>query len=697
MGSTTPQNILDRIFKNNTYANNNGVQTAGSVPVLGGSPGIFNNGMYAFNGPQAAVLGGQMQAALAARQSKPIFDNQIIAINTAAPPAGTTTTPVQNQPTQQPQIQQTPFVGTEGMFTGQYYGATANPMTWQIQPGGLYVEAHGAGGGPKTLQEIAAMPGLSKAYVGMDLVDLGTAAQHYAPKQQPLAQQAQPYKMGIAPGYGASGYGPGSNIAWGGSDAFSRDMGAGLGDEFFDQRQELNSIMNSKGGGPSISGANANLYGSIIGATNAAGKMINTAYGGMSSDEQMLRDTMTNQSGGRNMDITKQNFVGTPFYQLNGGSTASLPYELQQKYDQYKMFVAGYTDPQAKAQYQANWGSVGPDMVAVNEYIQRVPQDLQWNMQRWAQSTLPQIADARAAINGWSDPVAYALSTNHHIMNQAYDQPGAQFQLPVGNQKGRILRQMGTQDPALLAWADLADQIADEINPAGNWGAGISPSYTSQGMGNPAGTTVDYASTGNGGNKNSWTGTAPAMIRDSSGAWSTIVDPTTGRALDQFGPQWGLPNSGLPDWMQPNPSPFRNNPGGQVWTSPTTNLQTSAKIVPSDQRMVDGSGLQAGTPQYDMRGVSNGTPGYVGSSGWNQASPGNAQAGNMMSIPGNINAVNVDGSPATVTDQGHFLSWYNNVVAAGLNPSIMTYMPPSVYQPVVSGGIGGGAQGLYRQ
>lgn len=673
-----PQNILDKIFKNNTYANNNGVQTAGSVPVLGGDPGIFNNGVYAFNGTQAAQLGAQMQAALAARQRKPVFDNQIIAINTAAPVqtgnttgnttgSNTTVTPE----TVQPVVQTTPFVGTQGMFNGQYYGTTANPMTWMIQPSGKYVEAHGVlNGQEKTLAEIAALGGLSKAYVGADLVDLGTAYQAYeAPKQAQQQQQqvtstpqlgGSPVTPAGAPG---GGFVVGNPATYG--DAFSQQL------YDFDpnraaMQNELQSILNDRLYNPSAYGSgyatlgntgqsqsNMNLYGSIIGAANSAGNLINTAFGGTPSfgntgASAAFASSLTTPSRGSTYDVATSNYTGTPYYQLNGGGS-TLPANVQSELAKQQAYMQALSTNNV-AGYMAQYGAP-PNTLVLTSYVSQPPAELQQALLDWTRQATQAQAQARLSLNP-NDPLANAFISNHHITNQFLNTPGAAsgILLPEGNQKGRLLRSIPgvNADPALLAWADQADRLTDQLYPAG-MGQYAGFAYNSEGMSASSAAPNGYVYTGSGSAANEW---IPGLHAADNPVY------------------WGQPNSGLPAYMQPNPSPFQNNPGGQVQATPGYTTSTSAQILPKGYYEPNG-----GTPAEPSR---SGLPSGEGVS--------RAQPANMIDLPTNITALDVNGNPVTRADAGDFYGWVNQARAMGLDPTKLIFIPMAQAQPVTGRG-----------
>lgn len=567
------------------------MQTAGSLPILGGDPGIFNNGMYAFNGAQAAQLGAQMQAALAARPRKPIFDNQIIAINTAAPAVNTTTTPVQ-----QPQVQTTPWIGTEPGFKDKYYGTAEQPLEWMLQPGGKFVETHGAVSGQKSLEEIAAIQGLSKVFVGMDLQTVGQAYQHYnqptplqAYQQQLQAQQQAPRDWDSNSQSGGN-YAPGIPAVYG--NAFDQQL-YDYDPNRAAMQNELQGIMNDRLYNPSAYSngyatlgntgqpqSNTSLYGAIIGAANSAGNMINTAFGdglaslGSSVGDAAFRASLTSASQGANMDITKQNYQGTPYYQLNNGANINIPSHVQAELTKQQAYIEAQRTGNMSA-YMGQYGQA-PNTLAITSYIRNPPPELQEAARQYMLQANQAQAQARLAVNP-NDPVANAIISNKHISNQALNQPGAGSTIlwPDGDQKGRLLRSIpGVQvDPALLAWADTADYLTNQLYPQGIQTGVISPGYQSEGMGNASAAVNGYAYTGTGSAANEWVPIANNPVF------------------------WGQINSGLPANVLPNPSPFRNNPGGAL-LSPTAPTVAEAQKLVSAQLLPQGYGAQTQPALY---------------------------------------------------------------------------------------------------
>jgi hypothetical protein len=634
----TPQTVMGQVFQNNAYANNNGAQVAGSLPVLGDNPGIFNNGMYAFNGPGAMAQADSWKAALASRPSRAIFDNQIVAVNTAAP-TYTNTTPTSNYTTTTPPVQTTPWIGTEGGFTGQYYGTTAQPLNWMIQPGGTYVETHGAVQGNKTLAEIAALQGQSQVYVGMDLVSLGQAYQHYNQPtplqayQQQLQSQQQPSQQVFGGGPVGGTYTPGMPAVYG--NAFDQQL-YDYDPNRSAMQNELQGIMNDRAYNPSAyssgyatlgntgqSDSNMNLYGAIIGAANSAGNMINTAFGGSPSmgsagsysvSDAAFRSTLTSPSKGANMDITLQNYQGTPYYQLNNGASINIPSNVQAELTKQQAYIQAQKNGTMSA-YMGQYGQA-PNTMAITSYIRNPPPELQEAARQYALQANAANAQARLAVNP-NDPIGNAIISNKHISNQALNQSGAGSTIlwPDGDQKGRLLRSIPgvTVDPALLAWADTADYLTNQLYPQGIQAGAISPSYQSEGMGT-ASAAGGWVNTGNGPGGNVWTGTAPRMVLD-GGQWVSLANQNQNSS-----PLWGQQNSGLPEWLQPNPTPFRNNPGGALLSqgAPTVaqaQQQVSAQLLPQGYGAQTQPALYTPPTQVPSYVTGAGIPGMQGYGG----------------------------------------------------------------------------------
>lgn len=632
----TPQTVMGQVFQNNTYANNNGAQVAGSLPVLGNDPGIFNNGMYAFNGPGALPQAESWKAALASRPNRAIFDNQIVAVNTAAP-TYTNTTPTTTPTYTQPQVQTTPYIGTQGGYTGQYYGTTAQPLQWMAQPGGTFVETHGAVSGNKTLGEIAAIDALSQVYVGSELQTLGQAYQHYSQPtpfeayQQQLQAQQQAPRQNIS---NSNTYAPGTPAMYG--DAFDQQL-YDYDPNRATMQNDLQGIMNDRLYNPSAysngyatlgntgqSNANMNLYGAIIGAANSAGNMINTAFGGSPSygynaSDAAFRASLTSPSQGVNMDITKQNYQGTPYYQLNGGASISIPSNVQNELNMQKAYI----EAQRTGNLSAYLGQYGrqPDTFAITSYIRNPPPELQEAARQYMLQANMANAQARLAVNP-NDPVGNAIISNKHISNQALNQPGAGASIlwPDGDQKGRLLRSIPgvNVDPALLAWADAADYLTNQLYPQGIQAGVISPTYQSEGMGAASAAPLGYAYTGTGSARNEWVPIANNPV------------------------YWGQPNSGTNTPV--NPSPFKNNPGGKVQAIPGYTTQVSGSIVGSGGVPLNGlpgaepsrSGLPSGWAGLGSDSIGHTNPdgvvlgdgtingfkrnplGYQGQTGWDR-------------------------------------------------------------------------------
>ena len=610
-----------------------------ALPVaFGTGPGNSSGGTNPAS-PQPTYTGGGLNVPLEPTNG-PIqtsrFEQNFYNNNPAQTQTGSTGQTPTQQPTQTPQVQTTPFIGTEGMFKGQYYGTTAQPMTWQIQPNGEYVEAHGVGGGDtKTLAEIAAMGGLSQVYVGMELKTLGEAYQHYnqptaleAYQQQLQAQQQQPqqYDRDGASPYAsypgqsnyASEYSPGNPAIYG--DAFSQqlyDYDPGRAQA----QNEIQGIMNDRLYNPSAYGSgyatlgntgqkdsNTSLYGAIIGAANAAGNMINTAFGGSPTlgsqgaynvTDAMFRNSLTSASQGANMDVTKQNYQGTPYYQLNQGASINIPSSVQTELDMQKAYI----EAQRTGNMSAYMGQYGrqPNTMAITSYIRNPPPELQEAARQYMLQANAANAQARLAVNP-NDVVGNAILSNKHISNQALNQSGAGSTIlfPDGDQKGRLLRSIPgvNVDPALLAWADTADYLTNQLYPQGIQAGVISPSYQSEGMGNASAATNGYAYTGTGAAANEW---IPGL--------HGLDNPVF----------WGQPNSGLPDWMQPNPSPFTNNAGGQVNAIPGYQTQVTGSIVGKNGVPLNGmpgaepshSGLPSGWASLGADSTGHTNPGGV--------------------------------------------------------------------------------------
>lgn len=436
-----------------------------------------------------------------------------------------------------------------------------------LQPGGKFVETHGAVSGQKSLEEINAIQGLSKVFVGMDLQTVGQAYQHY---NQPTALEAYQQQL-------QSQYAPGTPAIYG--DAFSQQL-YDYDPNRAAMQNELQGIMNDRAYNPSAYGSgyatlgntgqpssNTNLYGAIIGAANAAGNMINTAFGGTPSlgsggynvSDAAFRNSLTQASQGANMDVTKQNYQGTPYYQLNQGASINIPSNVQTELDMQKAYIEAQRTGNMSA-YNGQYGRQ-PNTMVLTEYIRNPPPELQEAARQYMLQANAANAQARLAVDP-NDVVGNAILSNKHISNQALNQSGAGSTIlfPDGDQKGRLLRSIPgvNVDPALLAWADTADYLTNQLYPQGIQTGVISPSYQSEGMGTASAAPNGYAYTGTGSAANEWVPIANNPVF------------------------WGQPNSGLPDNVLPNATPFRNNPGGALLSpqNPTVQTQVQGTVLP---------------------------------------------------------------------------------------------------------------------
>lgn len=265
------------------------------------------------------------------------------------------------------------------------------------------------------------------------------------------------------------------------ADVFERDMRE-MPDEYWQMNSELNDIMrDSNPYGGRYSGQNysmnpqqARMMGSVWGAANSAGKMINTAYGGGGGTPRLTDE-----------QIVKGDIYGTPNYQSQQGFQMNLPQAIQAEMDKFRAWKDIGSDPNKRAAYMGQYGAM-PNMTSVLQYIKSVPQELMSGIQRTMQQSLDLARDARLRFNP-NDIVANAQLSNKHITNQAFSQPGAQFLFPDGNQKANTLLAYGAAvEPGAMEWANNADALTDEIYGGsiknGTFGQSINPVYQSSGM-----------------------------------------------------------------------------------------------------------------------------------------------------------------------------------------------------------------------
>lgn len=269
-------------------------------------------------------------------------------------------------------------------------------------------------------------------------------------------------------------------------DVFEQEINP-MSDEYYDMRLDLNDIMremfNGRQQGPGLqqmSPQMMQMWGSTMGAANSAGRMINSAYGDGGSGGGSPRHT--------DEQLVRGDIFGTPNYQQQGGFQLNLPPEIQAEMDKWRAKKEAGTDPSKLAAYAGQYGAgVMADMNKVTQYIRSVPQELMGGIQRTMQQTLDLSRDARLRFNP-NDIIGNAQLSNKHITNQAFNQPGAQFLMPEGNQKANTLLAYGADvGPDELRWANNADALTDEIYGGsiqnGQFGSTIKPAYQSSTMG----------------------------------------------------------------------------------------------------------------------------------------------------------------------------------------------------------------------
>lgn len=262
-------------------------------------------------------------------------------------------------------------------------------------------------------------------------------------------------------------------------DAWEQEMNP-MPDEYYDMRLDLNDIKRDMFSGrqqepglQQMSPQMMQMWGSTMGAANAAGRMVNSAYGGGQprlTDEQIVRG----------------DYTGTPNYQQQDGFQMNLPPEIQAEMEKWRARNAAGTDPSKLAAYNGQYGAM-PDMNKVTQYISSVPQNLASGIQRTMQQSLDLVRDARLRFNP-NDVIGNAMLSNKHITNQAFNQAGAQFKFSDGNQKANALLAYGADvDPEAMNWANNADSLTDEIYggsiKSGQFGSTIKPAYQSSTMG----------------------------------------------------------------------------------------------------------------------------------------------------------------------------------------------------------------------
>ena len=204
-----------------------------------------------------------------------------------------------------------------------------------------------------------------------------------------------------------------------------------------------------------------------------------TIYNNSQLEEMLFRSSLAWGSRGVDMDRTLSNNTGTPFYQLNNGADIKIPpdiaYEMEKK-EAYDKAMISHT----LSEYNGRYGSP-PDTTKLIMFVKRPPSDLDEEARRYFAATLPLMAQSRLNVDK-NDITGNAILSNKHISNQAFNQPGATFLWPEGDQKGRLLRQYPElqADPRLKSWADTSDFLTNRLWPQGI--KGISFSYQSSGM-----------------------------------------------------------------------------------------------------------------------------------------------------------------------------------------------------------------------
>lgn len=266
------------------------------------------------------------------------------------------------------------------------------------------------------------------------------------------------------------------------ADVFERDMRE-MPDEYWQMNSDLNDIMrdsNPYGGrysgqDYSMNPQQAQMMGSVWGAANSAGKMINAAYGSGDGRTPRLTDEQ----------IVKGDIYGTPNFKTQENFQMDLPPDIQAEMEKYRAMNAAGTDPNKRAAYQGQYG-MQADMNKVLQYIKSVPQNLSESVNNTMKEAMNLVRDARLRFNP-NDVVANAQLSNHHISNQAVNQPGAQWYFPEGDQKANTLLAYGANvNPDVMKWANNADALTDELyHPFlanGSFGSSIKPAYQSSGM-----------------------------------------------------------------------------------------------------------------------------------------------------------------------------------------------------------------------
>lgn len=388
-------------------------------------------------------------------------------------------------------------------------------------------------------------------------------------------------------------------------DVWEQEMDPAMADPERQQlRFDLRAIFNDRGGppGPSLRNLPSQTkqsMGTIFGAANSAGRMVNASYGnGSSGSPRRLTDEQ----------IVKGDIYGTPNYQQQEGFQTNLPPEVQLEMDKWRAKNAAGTDPSKLAAYNGQFGSM-PDMNKVTQYISSVPQQLMSGIQRTMQQSLGLVRDARLRFNP-NDVVANAQLSNKHITNQAFNQPGAQFMFPEGNQKANTLLAYGADvDPEAMNWANNADSLTDEIYGGsiknGQFGSTIKPAYQSSTMG--------------------WGG--PSVVQTGDGDYETRLaaglaegphTPYTMNPRNNNDPRYfrtpGTGNQRSPN----NAPPLNGNPGA---TPSRSGLPSGWSSLGGDSRnrgTLQGVRYGDGTANGYRQSAYGGQAGYQGQTGWDR-------------------------------------------------------------------------------
>lgn len=238
------------------------------------------------------------------------------------------------------------------------------------------------------------------------------------------------------------------------------------------------------------------------------------------------------------------NFNGTPLYQQDPNFRPNLPADIQYEIEKNEAFQR-----MNRSAYMGQYGEM-PNMSKVVAFYNTLPEEINPDMQDWFRDSVKANAEARLARNPLDNFASDTLA-NKTFTSVMASQKYGMFALPAGDQMSRMLMNWTHRgvNPStrLMEYAMTRDYLSGIINPSGSW-QGSSFGYKSSGMtwGAGAGGAV---MTGDGGNRNSWTGVAPKMVLD-GGQWVSLADQSQNSS-----PLWGQRNSGLPDWLKPNPSP----------------------------------------------------------------------------------------------------------------------------------------------